>query len=104
MVTPNIFTKYKALRNSDQILETVLAKADFWKKYWPSTTNERQKQLVNKLLDGFDGKLTTSKWAKIAECSHDTALRDMNDLIQKGMMLKEPGGSKNTSYILNIGG
>ena len=66
--------------------------------------NERQKQLVNKLLDGFDGKLSTSKWAKIAKCSHDTALRDMNDLIQKGMMLKEPGGSKNTSYILNIGG
>jgi Fic family protein len=94
----------EALRNSDQILKIVLAKADFWKKYGASTTNERQKQLVNKLLDGFDGKLTTSKWAKIAKCSHDTALRDMNDLIQKGMMLKESGGSKNTSYILNIGG
>jgi Fic family protein len=81
-----------------------LTKADFWKKYGASTMNERQKQLVNKLLDGFDGKITTSKWAKIAKCSHDTALRDLNDLIQKGVMLKESGGSKNTSYILNSGG
>lgn len=92
----------EAISNSDQILKTVLAKADFWKKFGTSTMNERQKQLVNKLLDGFEGKLTTSKWAKIAKCSHDTALRDINDLIQKGLMQKQSGGSKNTSYILNL--
>lgn len=91
----------ETIRNSDKILETVLAKANFWKNYAGIAMNERQKLMLNKLLDGFDGKLNTSKWAKIATCSHDTALRDINDLIQKGVMLKEHGGSKNTSYILN---
>ncbi len=91
----------EAIRNSDKILEAVLAKANFWKTNAGIAMNERQKLILNKLLDGFDGKLNTSKWAKIASCSHDTALGDINDLIQKGVMIKEPGGSKNTSYVLN---
>lgn len=91
----------EAIRNSDKMLERVLAKANFWKNHGSIAMNERQKLMANKLLDGFDGKLNTNKWAKIAKCSHDTALRDINDLIQKGLMLKESGGSKNTSYMLN---
>ena len=58
--------------------------------------------MINKLLDGFDGKLNTSKWAKITRVSHDTALRDINDLIEKNILVKEEGGSKNTSYVMNI--
>jgi Fic family protein len=94
----------KGIINSDKIIENVLSKSRFWKKCVSIDINERQKLMINKLLDGFDGKLNTSKWAKIAKCSHDTALRDINDLIQKGLMIKEDGGSKNTSYVLNLDG
>jgi Fic family protein len=92
----------EAIIHSDKILERVLTKAYFWKNYRVIAMNERQKLMLNKLLDGFDGKLNTNKWAKITKCSHDTALRDINDLLQKGLMLKETGGSKNTSYILKV--
>jgi len=62
--------------------------------------NERQKTLLNKLLDGFEGKLTSSKWAKIAKCSKDTATRDINDLIKKEVLKKEDAGGRNTNYEL----
>ena len=62
--------------------------------------NQRQVKVVNKLWDGFDGKLTSAKWAKICKTSQPTALRDINDLIQKGILAKSDGGSKNSSYIL----
>ena len=64
--------------------------------------NTGQVLLLNKLLDKFEGKLTTSKWAKIAKCSHDTALRDINDLIEKKVLIKEEGGGRSSSYILVV--
>lgn len=89
-----------ALKSTDSILIRVLFKADFWQKHIDSTINDRQIKLLNKLLDGFDGKLTSSKWAKIAKCSKDTAVRDINDLIEKGVLQKEPAGGRSTNYEL----
>ncbi|HEY8935769.1 MAG TPA: DUF4172 domain-containing protein, partial [Cyclobacteriaceae bacterium] len=60
--------------------------------------NERQRKMLNKLMDGFEGNLTSSKWAKITKCSPDTALRDIQDLIENEILEKEEGGGRNTSY------
>ncbi|MCK4979460.1 MAG: DUF4172 domain-containing protein, partial [Candidatus Delongbacteria bacterium] len=73
---------------------------NFWNKHAVTVLNNRQILLLNKLLDGFIGKLTTSKWAKIAKCSPDTALRDINDLIKKEILQKEDAGGRSTSYVL----
>jgi len=89
-----------ALRSTDKILARVLFKADFWNKHSKTIINERQKKLINKLLDGFDGNLTSMKWAKIAKCSKDTAIRDINDLIAKEVLQKESAGGRSTHYIL----
>ena len=89
-----------ALKSTDLILSRVLFKADFWKKHSKTILNERQRKLINKLLDGFDGKLTSSKWAKIARCSKDTAIRDINDLINKDILQKEAAGGRSTNYEL----
>ncbi len=89
-----------ALNASDEILAKVLDKHQFWNKQATQILNNRQILLLNKLLDGFDGKLTTSKWAKIAKCSADTALRDIQDLISKQILCKEPSGGRSTSYEL----
>ncbi|MFH1853072.1 MAG: Fic family protein [Candidatus Neomarinimicrobiota bacterium] len=89
-----------ALESSGQILATVIDKHRFWNKNAPQIQNNRQKLLLNKLLDGFDGKLTSSKWAKIAKCSPDTALRDIQDLINKQILRKAEGGGRSTSYEL----
>lgn len=89
-----------ALKATDSILMRVLFKADFWNKHSKTIINERQKELLNKLLDGFDGKLTSSKWAKIAKCSKDTAIRDINDLINKNILQKESAGGRSTNYEL----
>ena len=89
-----------ALKSTDSLLVRVLFKADFWTKHSKILINERQKKLLNKLLDGFDGKLTSSKWAKIATCSKDTAIRDINDLIDKNMLQKEAAGGRSTNYEL----
>jgi Fic family protein len=89
-----------ALKSTDSILARVLLKADFWTKHSETILNERQKSLLNKLLDGFDGKLTSSKWAKIAKCSKDTAIRDINDLISKNILQKEAAGGRSTNYEL----
>ena len=75
-------------------------KADFWNKHSKTIINERQKKILNKMLDGFDGKLTSSKWAKIAKCSKDSAVRDINDLIKKDVLQKEDAGGRSTSYEL----
>lgn len=90
----------EALRSTDLLLVSVLFKADFWTKHSKTQINDRQKKLLNKLLDGFDGKLTSSKWAKIAKCSKDTAIRDINDLIDKEILQKEPAGGRSTNYEL----
>jgi len=89
-----------ALKSTDTILIKVLFKGDFWNRYSKTSINERQKKLINRLLDGFDGKLTSSKWAKIAKCSKDTAIRDINDLINKDILQKETAGGRSTNYEL----
>ncbi len=89
-----------ALKSTDSELARVLFKAGFWTKHAKTLINERQKKLLDKLLDGFDGKLTSSKWAKIAKCSKDTAIRDINDLIDKDILQKEAAGGRSTNYEL----
>ena len=89
-----------ALNTTDKSLKRVLYKAQFWDKHNDTSINERQRLMLNKLFDGFDGKLTTSKWAQITKCSADTALRDVQSLMQKGMLEKEEGGGRSTSYVL----
>ena len=89
-----------ALKSTDSVLVSVLSKADFWARHSKTIINERQKKLLNIILDGFDGKLTSSKWAKIAKCSKDTAIRDINDLIEKNILQKEAAGGRSTNYEL----
>jgi Fic family protein len=89
-----------ALKSTDTILTRVLFKADFWQKHIDTAINDRQRKILNKLMDDFDGKLTSSKWAKIAKCSKDSAVRDINDLIEKGILQKEPAGGRSTNYEL----
>jgi len=89
-----------ALKSTDKILTRVLYKADFWNKNSETIINERQNKLLNRILDGFEGKLTSAKWAKIAKCSKDTAIRDINDLIKKDVLKKEDAGGRSTSYEL----
>jgi Fic family protein len=89
-----------ALKSTDTVLNRVLFKADFWNKHAKTVINERQKKLLNKFLDGFEGKLTSSKWAKMAKCSKDTAIRDINDLINKNILQKENAGGRSTNYEL----
>jgi Fic family protein len=90
----------RALANTDETLGVVMQKVRFWETHSTTTLNDRQRAMLNKLLDGFDGKLTSSKWAKITKSSQDTAGRDINDLVQKEILIKEPGGGRSTSYIL----
>jgi len=89
-----------SLKSSENILNKVLHKHKFWNKYAIEIQNERQKKMLHKLLDGFNGKLTTSKWAKINKCSQDTALRDIQYLIKKGIIQKEKAGGRSTNYEL----
>ena len=90
------------LNATDKTLATVLTKVKFWEKHNTTILNNRQKTMLNKLLDGFAGKLNSSKWAKITKCSSDSALRDIQDLINKNILTKEDGGGRSTSYLLNI--
>ena len=90
----------RALIGSTEVLKSVLAKAEFWETHKQTALNERQRKMLNKLLDGFEGKLTSSKWAKITKTSPDTALRDINDLIGKGIIRKEADGGRSTHYEL----
>lgn len=91
----------RALNGAERILETVLKKAEFWKRYGTSSMNDRQRDMVNRLLDGFTGKLTSSKWAKIEKCSPDTALRDITDLVNRGILKRDAAGGRSTSYSLS---
>jgi len=90
----------RALISTEETLKRVLCKADFWNKHKETVLNSRQRLMINKLLDGFDGKLKTSKWAKIVKCSPDTALRDIKDLIEKRILKKEESGGRSTNYEL----
>jgi Fic family protein len=91
----------RALIEVDQTLGAVLYKARFWEQNNSTILNERQKEMLNKLLHQFEGKLTTSKWAKMAKCSQDTALRDIQDLVGKNILVKEESGGRSTGYVLN---
>lgn len=92
-----------ALQATEATLVKVLFKADFWIKHSKTLLNERQSKILNMLMDGFEGNLTSSKWAKIAKCSKDTAVRDINDLIDKDILQKEPAGGRSTNYELRRG-
>ena len=78
----------------------VLKKARFWQTVRDVPINGRQRLVLNRVLDGFEGKLTTSKWVTIAKCSSDTALRDIVDLVERGVLVRNPGAGRNTSYSL----
>jgi Fic family protein len=92
----------RAFNRAETILATVLSKGRFWERFAQTEFNKRQRDIVNRLLNGFEGKLTTSKWAKLAKCSHDTALRDIEDLIRKEVLVKEAAGGRSTSYSAQV--
>jgi Fic family protein len=89
-----------SLLTTENSLQKVLQKTEFWKIHENTPLNERQRLILNKLFDGFDGKLKSSKWAKIAKCSPDTALRDIKDLMEKGILRQEQQGGRSTNYQL----
>ena len=90
----------RAIQSADETLAQVLAKARFWQHWAGTPLNDRQIKLLNKLLDGFDGKLTSSKWAAIGKCSQDTALRDITELMERGVLKKSEASGRSTSYEL----
>lgn len=92
---------HRAVDQAQITLDAVLVKARFWQRRGTLPLNERQVKLLNKLLDGFEGKLTSSKWAAIAKCSPDTALRDISDLLARDVLRKTDAGGRSTSYELN---
>jgi Fic family protein len=92
----------RAIEGSQDTLNSVLTKARFWERFAQQPLNARQVKVLNRLLDGFEGKLTTSKWAKLTKSSQDTAYRDILDLVERGALRKEPGGGRSTSYSLVI--
>lgn len=90
----------RAIDAADETLATVISKARFWETHTSLAFNDRQRLLLNKLLDGFEGKLTSSKWAKLAKCSQDTALRDILSLVEWGVLAKDAAGGRSSSYSL----
>jgi Fic family protein len=90
----------RAIAGAQNTLARVLAKAHFWESVGRVAINERQRLVLNRLLDGLEGKLTTSKYAKLAKCSQDTALRDVLLLVEWGILVRNPGGGRSTSYAL----
>lgn len=91
----------RAMDATDSVLESVKLKAKILGGAKSETLNERQKKMLSRLADGFEGKLNTSKWAKIAKCSQDTAARDIQDLVNKGVLLKDSAGGRSTNYLIN---
>jgi len=90
----------RAFDGTETILAAVFRKARFWETHAGASFNDRQRTMINRLLDGFEGKLTSSKWATLAKCSQDTALRDIDDLIERGILVKDAAGGRSTSYTL----
>lgn len=95
-----LVTLYRAIESSHSTLEKVLVKALFWQRLAGVALNERQVKLLNRMLDGLEGKLTSSKWAAIAKCSPDTALRDITQLMALGVLQKSNGAGRSTGYLL----
>lgn len=90
----------RTFEGADSILEAVLKKARFWQAHTGTGFNERQRLMINCLHNGFEGKLTSSKWGKLAKCSQDSAGRDIDDLIRKGILQKDAAGGRSTSCSL----
>jgi len=90
----------RALANTSETLAAVLAKKAWWDQHSGRELNERQLKMINKMLDDFKGKMTSSKWASLTKTSHDTALRDIQDLVVKGVLVREASGGRSTSYVL----
>ena len=90
----------RAFDHADEALRGVLSKARFWEKLASVSLNDRQRLMLNRLVDGFEGKLTSSKWATITKCSQDTAGRDLDDLAKRGILKKDAAGGRSTSYSL----
>jgi Fic family protein len=92
----------RALLESEKIAQSVIFKANFWDKHKDTPLNSRQRLMLNKLLDGFTGKLQSSKWAKISKCSSDTALRDIKDLLDKGILMQDGRGGRSVGYEIDF--
>ena len=90
----------RAFDGAAGVLEDVMRKARFWEAAKDQALSERQRQVLNRLLDGFEGMLTSSTWAKLTRSSQDTASRDIKDLLERGLLVREPGGGRSTSYAL----
>ena len=90
----------RAVQGADGLLVGVLDKAQFWQRWAGTPMNARQTLVLNRVLDGMEGKLTNAKWAAIGKCSADTALRDINDLLVRGVLARMDGGGRNTAYTL----
>ena len=90
----------RAIDGADATLSRVLYKAKLWQRINRSPINDRQRLVINRLLDDFEGHLTTSKYAKLAKCSPDTALRDIRELLERSIIAQNPSGGRSTSYRL----
>ena len=90
----------RAVQGADETLAGVLGKAQFWQRWAGTPMNQRQTQVLNRVLDSMEGKLTNAKWAGIGKCSADTALRDINDLLARGVLRRLEGGGRSTGYEL----
>jgi len=93
----------RAIEGAEETLTSVLQKARFWERFAKAPLNARQIAMLNTLLQGIEGKLTTSKWAKLAKCSQDTAHRDILDLVERGALKRDSGGGRSTSYSFAVG-
>ncbi len=90
----------RAIEGANGTLASVMSRARFWERLRDVSLNQRQRLVLNRLLDGFEGKLTTSKWAALARCSQDTALRDILQLVERGVLTRSPEGGRSTGYAL----
>lgn len=90
----------RAFDGAETILAAVLRKSRFWDVHAGEKLNDRQREVINRMLDGFEGKLTSSKWAALTKASQDTALRDIDDLVKRGILVKDTAGGRSTSYSL----
>jgi Fic family protein len=92
----------RATVQAQHTLDAVMIKARFWRHHAATPLNARQVKVINRLLDGFEGKLTSTKWAALCKCSADTALRDLTDLLDKGLLRRSTAGGRSTSYELDL--
>lgn len=93
---------FRAMEHTEDTLDAILYRSRFWERYRDIALNSRQQYMLSALLDDFYGKLSSTKWAKMTKCSPDTALRDIQDLMEKGILEKEPGAGRNTTYSLVV--